>query len=115
MTLLEDWNTIRPRRSTGPAVVGLGRGWERRVRNRDRHRAGADHNNLRHSHGEITVTFSDGRRETGQVAGADADLDVAVISEARRHRARAVARGRSQAGHWSRRARPRQREDADCA
>jgi serine protease Do len=33
--------------------------------------------NLRHD--EVTVTFADGRRETGRVAGTDSDLDVAVI------------------------------------
>jgi serine protease Do len=33
--------------------------------------------NLRHD--EIGVTFSDGRRVTGRVAAADADLDVAVV------------------------------------
>jgi serine protease Do len=33
--------------------------------------------NLRHD--EVTVTFGDGRQETGRVAGADRDLDVAVI------------------------------------
>jgi serine protease Do len=33
--------------------------------------------NLRHD--ETTVTFADGRRETGRVAGADGDLDLAVI------------------------------------
>jgi len=33
--------------------------------------------NLRHD--EATVTFADGRRETGKVAGVDSDLDVAVL------------------------------------
>jgi serine protease Do len=62
----------------GPAVVGLGRGWgvgsgvvvaPGRVL--------TNAHNLRHD--EITVTFGDGRRETGRVAGTDSDLDVAVI------------------------------------
>jgi serine protease Do len=33
--------------------------------------------NLRHD--EVTVTFLDGRREQGRVAGSDVDLDVAVV------------------------------------
>jgi serine protease Do len=62
----------------GRSVVGLGRGWSlgsgvviapgRVLTNA---------HNLRHE--EVTVTFSDGRRESGRVAGADPDLDVAVI------------------------------------
>jgi serine protease Do len=63
---------------TGPAVVGIGRGW----------RGGSgvvvrpglvltSAHNLRHE--EATVVFSDERRETGSVAGSDADLDVALI------------------------------------
>jgi serine protease Do len=64
---------------TGPTVVGLGRGWgvgsgvviaPGRVL--------TNAHNLRHD--EVTVTFSDGRRESGRVAGADADLDLAVIA-----------------------------------
>jgi serine protease Do len=64
--------------STGPAVVGIGRGW----------RGGSgvvvrpglvltSAYNLRHE--APTVVFSDGRRETGSVAGSDEDLGVAVI------------------------------------
>jgi serine protease Do len=62
----------------GASVVGLGRGWSlgsgvviapgRVLTNA---------HNLRHE--EVTVTFPGGRRESGRVAGADADLDVAVI------------------------------------
>ncbi|MDQ6608034.1 MAG: S1C family serine protease [Actinomycetota bacterium] len=63
---------------TGPAVVGLGRGWG----------VGSgvviapgqvltNAHNLRHD--EVTVSFADGRREDGRVAGSDPDLDVAVI------------------------------------
>lgn len=63
---------------TGPAVVGIGRGWG----------VGSgvviapgqvltNAHNLRND--EATVTFADGRRETGRVAGSDADLDLAVI------------------------------------
>ncbi|MBV9193037.1 MAG: trypsin-like peptidase domain-containing protein [Solirubrobacterales bacterium] len=62
----------------GPAVVGLGRGWSLgsgvivapgRVL--------TSAHNLRHD--EVTVTFGDGRRVPGRVAGSDPDLDVAVI------------------------------------
>jgi serine protease Do len=62
----------------GGSVVGLGSGWNlgsgvvvapgRVLTNA---------HNLRRE--EVTVTFSDGRRGTGRVAGADPDLDVAVI------------------------------------
>jgi serine protease Do len=63
----------------GPAVVGLGRGWGRG--------SGVvmapgtvltNAHNLRGT--EVTVTFADGRRETGSVAGVDADGDLAVIA-----------------------------------
>jgi serine protease Do len=63
---------------TGPAVVGLGRGWgvgsgvviaPGRVL--------TNAHNLRHD--ETTVTFHDGRRAAGRVAGSDSDLDIAVI------------------------------------
>jgi S1-C subfamily serine protease len=60
------------------SVVGLGRGWSlgsgvvvapgRILTNA---------HNLRHE--EATITFADGRRASGRVAGADSDLDVAVI------------------------------------
>src|SRR4051794_14066140 len=62
----------------GPSVVGLGRGWgvgsgvviaEGQVL--------TNAHNLRSE--EATVTFADGRRETGEVAGSDRDLDLAVI------------------------------------
>ena len=62
----------------GPAVVGLGRGWGRG--------SGVvtepgvvitNAHNLRGD--EVTVTFADGRREAGSVAGADPDADLAVI------------------------------------
>src|SRR3954464_9951826 len=62
-----------------PAVVGLGRGWGRG--------SGVvtapgtvltNAHNLRGS--EVTVTFADGRSETGSVAGVDADGDLAVIA-----------------------------------
>jgi S1-C subfamily serine protease len=65
-------------RQVGPGVVGLGRGWG----------LGSgvvvapgqvltSAHNLRRE--ETGVTFADGRRETGEVAGVDSDLDLAVI------------------------------------
>jgi serine protease Do len=80
MTLLEETQNSIENAATriGPAVVGLGRGWgvgsgvviaPGRVL--------TNAHTLRHE--EVTVTFGDGRRETGRVAGADADLDVAVL------------------------------------
>jgi serine protease Do len=62
----------------GPSVVGLGRGWglgsgvvisEGRVL--------TNAHNLRRE--QVTVTFADGRRETGELAASDSDLDLAVI------------------------------------
>src|SRR5436305_3674820 len=63
---------------TGPAVVGIGGGW----------RGGSgvvvrpgliltSAHNLRHD--EVTVVFSDGRQETGSVAGSDPDLGLAAV------------------------------------
>jgi serine protease Do len=63
---------------TGPAVVGLGRGWgvgSGTVIAPGRVLTNA--HNLRHD--ETTVTFIDGRQATGRVLGSDSDLDVAVI------------------------------------
>jgi serine protease Do len=63
----------------GPAVVGLGRGWGRGsgVVIADGAVLTTAHN-LRGD--QVTVVFADGRRETGEVAGVDADGDVAVVS-----------------------------------
>jgi serine protease Do len=63
----------------GPSVVGLGRGWGlgSGVVIADGHVLTNAHN-LRRD--EVAVTFADGRRETGQVAGVDRDLDLAVLS-----------------------------------
>src|SRR5437763_2395814 len=80
MTLLEDLEASVQGavERTGPAVVGLGRGWgvgsgvviaPGRVL--------TNAHNIRHE--EVTVTFADGRRESGRVAGSDPDLDIAVI------------------------------------
>src|SRR5215211_3164884 len=63
----------------GPAVVGLGRGWGRG--------SGVviapgtvltNAHNLRGE--ELTVTFADGRAESGSVTAADPDGDIAVIA-----------------------------------
>jgi serine protease Do len=62
----------------GPSVVGLGRGWSLGsgvVIAEDRVLTSA--HNLRRD--EVTITFADGSREAGELAGADADLDLAVI------------------------------------
>lgn len=63
---------------TGPAVIGLGQGWGRGsgfVIEAGRILTNA--HNLRGE--EVTVTFQDGRRETGRVMASDQDLDLAVI------------------------------------
>jgi len=63
---------------TGPAVVGIGRGWgvgSGVVIGPGRILTNA--HNLRHD--EVAVTFADGRRESGRVAASDPDLDLAVI------------------------------------
>jgi serine protease Do len=80
MTVLEETSAAIGDAATrlGPAVVGLGRGWG--VGSGVVIAAGrvlTNAHNLRHD--EVTVTFADGRRETGRLAGADSDLDVAVI------------------------------------
>jgi serine protease Do len=82
MTVLTDFESAIQAvgERVGPAVVGLGRGWgvgcgvvvaPGRVL--------TNAHNLRHGHDEVTVTFADGRRATGKVAGSDPDLDVAVL------------------------------------
>jgi serine protease Do len=80
MTLLEELESAAQAaaQQTGPAVVGLGRGWgvgSGVVIGAGRVLTSA--HNLRHE--ETTVTFEDGRRVSGRVAGSDPDLDVAVI------------------------------------
>ena len=63
---------------TGPAVVGIGRGWG--VGSGIVFASGrvlTSAHNLRQE--EATVTFADGRQEKGRVLGSDPDLDVAVI------------------------------------
>jgi serine protease Do len=80
MTLLEELegSVQEAVQGVGPAVVGLGRGWG----------VGSgvviapgkvltNAHNLRHD--DVTVTFADGRHESGRVAGSDPDLDIAVI------------------------------------
>jgi serine protease Do len=78
-TLVDFESAIREAaEGVGPAVVGLGRGWslgsgvvvgEGRVL--------TNAHNLRGE--EVTITFADGRRATGRVAGADPDLDLAAV------------------------------------
>jgi serine protease Do len=80
MTLLDELEQAIGEAATQHAgsVVGLGRGWSLgsgvvigpgRVLTKA--------HNLRHE--EVAVSFADGRRESGRVAGTDPDLDVAVI------------------------------------
>jgi serine protease Do len=62
----------------GPAVIGLGRGWGRGSGFViDANRILTNAHNLRGD--EVTVTFQDGRRESGRVLASDADVDLAVI------------------------------------
>jgi len=63
---------------TGPAVIGLGQGWGRGsgfVIGAGRILTNA--HNLRGD--EVTVSFADGRRDTGRVLARDIDRDLAVI------------------------------------
>jgi serine protease Do len=78
-TLTEIQSTLeRVIREQGPAVVGVGRGWRvgsgtvigpGRVLTAA-HRAGEG----------VTVTFADGREESGEPLAADRDLDLAVLA-----------------------------------
>jgi len=62
----------------GPAVVGIGRGWG--VGSGVVYAPGRVLTNA-HAvrHDEVTVSFADGRRESGRVIASDPDLDLAVI------------------------------------
>src|ERR1700761_3476742 len=63
---------------TGPAVIGLGQGWGRGSGVViDSNRILTNAHNLRGD--EVTITFHDGRRESGKVLASDQDLDLAVI------------------------------------
>ncbi len=80
MTVLEELEAAiqTAAERTGPAVIGLGRGWGRGsgfVIESGRVLTNA--HNLRDD--EVTVTFHDGRRETGKLLASDPDLDLAVI------------------------------------
>jgi serine protease Do len=80
MTLLEELETAvqTAAERTGPAVVGLGRGWG--VGSGVVIAAGTvltNAHNLRHE--ESTITFHDGRTASGRLSGADSDLDIAVL------------------------------------
>jgi serine protease Do len=76
--------------TVGASVVGLGRGWGHGsgVVIGDGHVLTSAHN-LRRD--ETTVSFADGRRETGTVAAVESDLDLAVL---------AVDTGNSPAIRW---------------
>jgi serine protease Do len=65
--------------TVGPSVVGLGRGWGHGsgVVIADGHVLTSAHNLRRE---ETTVTFADGHRDAGTVAGVDSDLDLAVLA-----------------------------------
>jgi S1-C subfamily serine protease len=80
MTVLEELEAAiqTAAERSGRAVIGLGRGWGRGsgfVVGAGRVLTNA--HNLRDD--EVIVAFHDGRRETGKVLAADADLDLAVI------------------------------------
>src|SRR5436305_7887583 len=81
MPVLEDLTTSIESvvERVGPTVVGLGRGW-----GRGSGVVTAPGTVLTTAHslrGEtVTVTFGDGRSETGTVAGVDMDADVAIVS-----------------------------------
>ena len=63
----------------GPAVVGLGRGWGRGSGVVTA--PGSVLTNAHNLRGEtVTVTFGDGRSETGTVSGVDMDADLAIVS-----------------------------------
>jgi serine protease Do len=80
MTVQETQETIAAAAAeVGPAVVGLGRGWGLG--------SGvviAPGEVLTNAHAvrreEVNVSFADGRREPGRLAGADPDFDLAVIA-----------------------------------
>jgi serine protease Do len=78
-TLTETEDTIRTAaEAVGPAVVGLGRGWS--LGSGVVVGAGRVLTNAHNLRGEeVTVTFVDGRRAVGRVAGVDPDVDLAAI------------------------------------
>jgi serine protease Do len=79
MSTLTDLSGAKAAQGVGPAVVGLGRGWGlgSGVVIGDGQVLTSAHNLRRE---EAAVTFADGRREAGELAGADADVDLAVIA-----------------------------------
>src|SRR5436305_7597954 len=81
MTVLEELESSvqSAAERTGPAVVGLGRGWG--VGSGVVFATGrvlTNAHNLRHD--EETVTFAEGRHESGRVLGSDPDLDIAAVN-----------------------------------
>ena len=95
-----------PRPSGRPGVVGLGAAAGGRQRRRRRRRPGP-HERPQPARRRGHVTFSDGRTESGRVAGVDADLDLAAIAVDTGD-VEPVDWGRGRAGNRHRRARARQ-------
>jgi len=62
----------------GPAVVGIGRGW--RVGSGTVIAPGQVLTAAHRAGDQVTVTFDDGREETGEPVAADRDLDLAVVA-----------------------------------
>ena len=80
MTVLEELESAiqTAAERTGPEVIGLGQGWGGAPASWSAPgRILTNAHNLRGD--EVTVTFADGRRETGRVLASDQDLDLAVI------------------------------------
>jgi serine protease Do len=68
----------RVSREQGPAVVGVGRGW--RVGSGTVIGPGRVLTAAHRAGDQVTVTFADGREESGEPLAADRDLDLAVLA-----------------------------------
>jgi serine protease Do len=78
-TLTEIQSTVeRAVDERGPAVVGIGRGW--RVGSGIVVGSGLVLTAAHRAGDQVTVTFADGREETGEPVAADPDLDLAVVA-----------------------------------
>ena len=78
-TLTEIQSTLeRVVREQGPAVVGVGRGW--RVGSGTVIGPGRVLTAAHRAGDQVTVTFADGREESGEPLAADRDLDLAVLA-----------------------------------
>jgi serine protease Do len=78
-TLTEIQSIIeRVSREQGPAVVGVGRGW--RVGSGTVIGPGRVLTAAHRAGDQVTVTFADGREESGEPVAADRDLDLAVLA-----------------------------------